>query len=42
MSVLKYSFEDIESSIFLRLGWDCLTTPPLFYKGAWFWGNLTP
>jgi len=34
MSVLKFhgnkllSFEDIEIFIFLRLGWDCLTTPP--------------
>jgi len=34
MNVLKFhsnkllSFKDIEIFIFLRLGWDCLTTPP--------------
>jgi len=43
MSVLEFhsntllSLEDIDIFIFLRLGWDCLTTPP--FNG--FLGNLT-
>jgi len=44
MGVLKFhlnkllSFEDIQIFIFLRLGWDCLTTPS--FKG--FLGEFDP